>query len=1191
MAEEEGNRLDLALSSHISAILGLGSVRTPEVIMYVSALRSEGWDIPEDFDDLTVDDLKNEPFNFKNGHLKKVRFVPRVHPLYLRIRICVTFGHPSTCSFLLRLPFSCPQVARSREKKAVPPPTPTRVLAPPLLRGQCTLCGLDVLESQPRLKDPKTNLYQHEDCRATDYGSSVPSALEPQTTSRASVVVSESAIIEPDANAEKAADEVQLEVVAVQEAAQVQNDAMQIADAAATHGMPTTTLKIEDIDRESAQPQSSSSTPTNQMMLAAKIQSLLPDGKHAFLSYQWDVQDQVKEIKALLNERNMKCWMDIDGGMKSDIYDSMAEGVQGAACVICFMTQAYQDSVNCKLELKFAQQSGVPIIPVMMQAKFTAKSWLAILTAGSIWTPMYESASVPNGITKLIAQAQYLVPGLHGDDDANNTAANPLDELRDEIMRLRYEMDSTGPKNHVKASVGMACSLPLEVPELPAGLCVSPEMRALLVFVTDQTPKAHRQIGLCGMGGLGKTTISTWLVKHHEVRSIFDIICWVSLGQDADPDKAICTLYKQVAGADLPETQALAEKRQALKKAFDGIKVLLILDDIWEADIVPHLSMLDDQPQSKTVLSSRIRVVTEVCGGFVVDVGHPTEDAAVDIFLASAGIDGKQFATSRPEELKKIVKFCKYLPLALGIAGKLCHSLFPVIESPRDLDEVYQHLQDEFSTGGQQQTVEEVVIRTTLKSIKGVDQKEVINLFYSLALIPEDVRCPLDIVSIVFESATTVRNESNVKQQQPSRLQIRKWLKLLIDRSLVMGSVDAPHLHDIVLAFVTTQFNAAQLCSAHRRVVELLRDRQPPGGWWRWLPPGGEVLYGSIAKYVHNNAALHTKAALVAPTEGPEGAIAVDDVNPAGVAWLDSHHGGKQDELVLATAVALGSKVVETLAVAAEQEGCWWTAARRFRILSHLRRKSEGVDSALSALRSCANACTQVMLWKDGEGEACDRMIVQAFEAKAVVALVTTWQPDDIVAFMPRIKELLLTPAIKQAEPTIQFSASLAADMYPPYMGGDFLGSAKNMHHLALRMIKFAEVTHDDIPRKMAMCGAFWMAAYDYDWEVKQPDHDWTMFGEHGQRILKTVENYDYDAMHLRFNEVISGDVFVSVPLAAYVVFSFGNIDVRCAFSDRILHSRMPLDPTHVCWKRTCVWSMAFLSRVYCSYRYHHKSC
>jgi hypothetical protein len=43
--------------------------------------------------------------------------------------------------------------------------------------------------------------------------------------------------------------------------------------------------------------------------------------------------------------------MDIDGGMKTDIYDSMADGVKNAACIVCFMSQAYQDSANCALEL------------------------------------------------------------------------------------------------------------------------------------------------------------------------------------------------------------------------------------------------------------------------------------------------------------------------------------------------------------------------------------------------------------------------------------------------------------------------------------------------------------------------------------------------------------------------------------------------------------------------------------------------------------------------------------------------------------------------------------------------------------------------------------------------------------------------------------------------------------------------
>ena len=53
--------------------------------------------------------------------------------------------------------------------------------------------------------------------------------------------------------------------------------------------------------------------------------------------------------------------MDIDGGMKIDVFDSMAEGVTGAAIILCFMSDEYENSQNCKLELKFARQTGVPI--------------------------------------------------------------------------------------------------------------------------------------------------------------------------------------------------------------------------------------------------------------------------------------------------------------------------------------------------------------------------------------------------------------------------------------------------------------------------------------------------------------------------------------------------------------------------------------------------------------------------------------------------------------------------------------------------------------------------------------------------------------------------------------------------------------------------------------------------------------
>ena len=37
----------------------------------------------------------------------------------------------------------------------------------------------------------------------------------------------------------------------------------------------------------------------------------------------------------------------------------MAEGVSGSACLVCFMTQEYQDSKNCALELKFVSSCAV----------------------------------------------------------------------------------------------------------------------------------------------------------------------------------------------------------------------------------------------------------------------------------------------------------------------------------------------------------------------------------------------------------------------------------------------------------------------------------------------------------------------------------------------------------------------------------------------------------------------------------------------------------------------------------------------------------------------------------------------------------------------------------------------------------------------------------------------------------------
>ena len=466
-----------------------------------------------------------------------------------------------------------------------------------------------------------------------------------------------------------------------------------------------------------------------------KTKPLLPNGKHAFLSYQWDVQDQVKEVKGLLHERKVKCWMDIDGGMKSNIYDSMAEGLQGAACVFCFMTQAYQDSANCKLELQFAQQSGVPIIPVMMQADFTAKGWLGILTSGSIWTPMYEKASVLDGVDKLIEQAQHLILGMRGLDDASDIASETsessepfdvsawgdamfsIDDMREELERLREETapatGSTRKSDSREIDVVM-CDLPAMVPALPRGLFVTAEMQRVMDAVLSDT--STPQIGFCGMGGIGKTTVSCWVTRSDAVRTKFGMVAWITLGQTPALDSCINLLHQQLTSSSLTDGISADQKHEFLREAFRNRSVLLILDDCWDVEIVEHFNWIDHKTNSKVLISSRVRDVLD--GGDIVDVNVPPKVDAVKMLLSTAGMDVD--ALQDTAEIIHIAELCNRLPLTIGVAGKLIRQLAQgsSMSEASDWADVVALLEDEMNDPDGSLSIEERVIHASIKAGK-----------------------------------------------------------------------------------------------------------------------------------------------------------------------------------------------------------------------------------------------------------------------------------------------------------------------------------------------------------------------------------------------------------------------------------------------------------------------------------------
>ncbi|XP_078586516.1 uncharacterized protein LOC144868301 [Branchiostoma floridae x Branchiostoma japonicum] len=87
-----------------------------------------------------------------------------------------------------------------------------------------------------------------------------------------------------------------------------------------------------------------------------------------FISYQWDIQDQVKLIKELLQMAGYESWMDIGQmGGGDQLYAKIDKGMRGAKVVLAMVTPKYAESTNCNHEINLANLLNKPIIPLLVE--------------------------------------------------------------------------------------------------------------------------------------------------------------------------------------------------------------------------------------------------------------------------------------------------------------------------------------------------------------------------------------------------------------------------------------------------------------------------------------------------------------------------------------------------------------------------------------------------------------------------------------------------------------------------------------------------------------------------------------------------------------------------------------------------------------------------------------------------------
>ncbi|KAI7734680.1 hypothetical protein M8C21_009098, partial [Ambrosia artemisiifolia] len=182
-----------------------------------------------------------------------------------------------------------------------------------------------------------------------------------------------------------------------------------------------------------------------------------------------------------------------------------------------------------------------------------------------------------------------------------------------------------------------------------------------------------QKIALCGMAGVGKTTMMEELVKAANDRKMFDYIVKVVVGQNPNLVLVQQTIAEQT-GETLSETtndtRAKHLKERFKVRSEEGRKkILVIVDDIWEVFNLEYIGLTSPLPNGfKLLLTSReetacIDMGIETSSIFKIEVLKDPEDK--NLFWETTGLGSHNDITDLLQIGEDIIKRCRGLPIAI----------------------------------------------------------------------------------------------------------------------------------------------------------------------------------------------------------------------------------------------------------------------------------------------------------------------------------------------------------------------------------------------------------------------------------------------------------------------------------------------------------------------------------------------
>ncbi|KAL4322709.1 hypothetical protein AHAS_Ahas14G0237600 [Arachis hypogaea] len=321
-----------------------------------------------------------------------------------------------------------------------------------------------------------------------------------------------------------------------------------------------------------------------------------------------------------------------------------------------------------------------------------------------------------------------------------------------------------------------------------------------------------RTVFICGMGGLGKTTLAKKVYYHNAIRRHFDGFAWIYISQQCKKREVWEGILIKLTSPTKEERDEIMKLRdeelaKKLYKVQQDKKCLIILDDIWsngDWDKMKHAFPLENT-RSKIVFTSRNKGIAL----HVDSKGLLHEPKCLNEEASWALFQKKAFPQNNDSEFpvyndfkrlgKEMVVKCAGLPLAIIVLG----GLLATKDTVSEWETIHKYIVSYLIKG------EELERQSRLAEVLDLSYNDLPYhlkpCFLYLSQFPEDSEIPTNKLIQLWVAEGVVSSQYETERGETMEDVAERYLGNLISRCMVQvgqmgstGTIKTCRLHDLM---------------------------------------------------------------------------------------------------------------------------------------------------------------------------------------------------------------------------------------------------------------------------------------------------------------------------------------------------------------------------------------------------------